>query len=422
MTGATADAMRGLLPDSGSLPCPARKVSTHGNPRGDYHEGVRIRDAVVEHRDTEEEQPVGLLGNYRPERPFGARVSEYQRDGMDLIVIENEVIQLTINPSRGADLIGWRIKPLDLDLAWKAPTGLTGDDHAARLSPDRVAAFIDGYPGGWQTIFPNGGEPSRVDGAPYGQHGEAYALPWDVKIVEDTPEVVEVSFTVLLRRAPFAIEKRFRVETALPTFWIAESATNLAPVRARAMWGQHITFGPPFLDDSCVILLPDGLTVTPHPDGLTPERRLAPGAQPFAWPVAPGPDGPIDLAIVPPVGSPSEMLYLNGFADEGVYAVQNRNMNLRATIRWDATLQPTLWMWQESGGTTGWPWYGRARVIGLEPFAGWPTSGFEAADANGSVMSFEPGERKVARLMAQVNLLDAPPASPAPSDVIADQT
>lgn len=267
-----------------------------------------------------------------------------------------------------------------------------------------MAAFLDGYPGGWQTIFPNGGEPSRVDGAPYGQHGEAYALSWDAAVAIDTPEVVEVSFTVLLRRAPFAIEKRFRVEAGNPAFWIAESAVNLAPVAARAMWGQHVTFGPPFLDDSCVIMLPEGITVTPHEDGLLPRRRLAPGAGPFAWPFAPGPDGPIDLTAAPPVGSPNEMLYLHGFGPEGAYAVENRTLGIRATIRWDAEVQPTLWMWQESGATTGWPWYGQARVIGLEPFAGWPTSGFEAAAANGSVLTFEPGERKTARLLAQVSM------------------
>lgn len=350
---------------------------------------------------TERMLGMGLLGNHRGERSIGARASERQSRGHDVIVIENEVIRLAFDATRGADLIEWTVKPVDLDLAWKSPTAGGGEGAP---SPDPVASFIDGYPGGWQTIFPNGGQPSRVDGAPYGQHGEAYAVAWDAEVVLDTPEAVEVSFTAIMRRSPFAIEKRVRIEAGNPAFWIAETAVNLAPVTARAMWGQHITFGPPFLDDSCVILLPEGITVTPHEDGLTPERRILSGTEPFPWPFAPGPDGPIDLTAAPPVGSPSEMLYLHGFGPEGAYAVENRNLNLRATVRWDAAVQPTLWMWQESGATTGWPWFGRARVIGLEPFAGWPTTGFEAAAANGSVLVFEPGERKTARLMAQVTV------------------
>ena len=58
-----------------------------------------------------------LLGRRHLQRNWGARVREYAQDGMPLVVLENELLRLAFLAGKGADLVEWLFKPLDL---WQA--------------------------------------------------------------------------------------------------------------------------------------------------------------------------------------------------------------------------------------------------------------------------------------------------------------
>ncbi len=112
----------------------------------------------------------------------------------------------------------------------------------------------------------------------------------------------------------------------------------------------------------------------------------------------PAPDGgTTDLSVVPAPGSPSDIAYLSGFGDNGWYELRSGDDGAGVQVAWDATVLPYLWLWHELGATADWPWWGRAYVVGLEPFAGYPTDGLAAAVANGSALTLEPhGARHLA--------------------------
>ncbi len=55
---------------------------------------------------------------------------------------------------------------------------------------------------------------------------------------------------------------------------------------------------------------------------------------------------------------------------------------------------PYLWLWQELGASTDYPWWGQAYVVGLEPFSSYPTNGLAAAVDNGTALRFGPGQRR----------------------------
>lgn len=95
------------------------------------------------------------------------------------------------------------------------------------------------------------------------------------------------------------------------------------------------------------------------------------------------------------------MLYLTGFA-AGWYEVERPDLRLRIRVEWDREQLPYLWFWQEFGASTGYPWYGRAYVIGLEPFSSYPTSGLAAAIANGTALWLEPHEERQLWLRVEV--------------------
>ncbi len=341
---------------------------------------------------------MSLLPRHRPQRNWGARVREVEIDGLPLIELENEVLRVGILAGKGADLVEWLWKPRDVDLAWRSPWGIVNPAAVPPSDADPVASFMDVYHGGWQTVFPHGSVPARPHGTPYGQHGEVHLLPWDAELVEDTAAAVEVKFTVRLRRMPFLLERWVRLEASAPSFTYREQATNLSGVPLTANWGQHVTFGSPFLEPGCRIILPDGVTVGQHGVGPEESRRFrVDGTTP--WPMVPGSEGrPLDLSLIPESGTTSEMAYLEGFGNEGWYAVENPRLGVAARVRWDAAQFPVCWLWQEFGASQAWPFFGQAYVIGLEPFAARPVLG----EVTREPMDFAPGASKTVWIEATV--------------------
>lgn len=330
---------------------------------------------------------------HRARRNHGARITESTVDGMALVALENELLRVSVLAGKGADVIELLYKPLDLDLCWASPDPLANPARRPPSAHDDVATYLDWYPGGWQEVLPSGGPPSRQAGAAFGQHGEVHLVPWDHAIVTDEPGEVAVRFRVRLRRLPLLLERTMTLRSGEPRLRIEQRLVNESDVEQRAMWGQHVVFGPPFLEPGMEIRVPDGARALPHATAVGPTgRRIVP--EPFAWPHAPsaGPGGgTLDLSIVPERGAPSEMLYLTGLT-EGWYEI-GRPGKPAFRLDWDARVLPHLWLWQELGASTGWPWHGRAYVVGLEPFSSHPTDGIAAAVENGTALRIAPREQ-----------------------------
>jgi hypothetical protein len=313
--------------------------------------------------------------------------------GIPAVTLENERLRVTVLAGKGTDVVELTDKVRNRDFAWRSPTGVRNPaELGAGAGTDDVAAFLDTYPGGWQEVLPNGGAPCVYRGAALAQHGEVATLPWRYKVVGDSA----VRFSVECRRLPLRLTKTLRLRA--DAVEVDEELVNEAPVPVETMWGHHITFGAPLLTPGQRIRLPDGVSVIPHPTPIHPSgrRRVAPGG-PYPWPVVPSPDGgEVDLSVVPERGEPSDIVYLTGFDELGCYEVAG----LR--VEWDATVLPYLWLWQELGATTDYPWWGRAYVVGLEPFSSYPTDGLAAAVANGTALRLAGGARRTLRLAARV--------------------
>jgi hypothetical protein len=325
-------------------------------------------------------------------------VQEVALAGLPAVVIEDESLRVTVLAGKGTDIVELLDKRRVLDLTWRSPTGIR---HPVAIGPgagaDDVAAFLDTYPGGWQEVLPNGGAPSVYRGATLPQHGEVATVPWEYDVVDDHA----VRFTVTTRRLPLQLTKVVRLRAG--ALEIDEELFNEALVPIEAMWGHHITFGPPFLRPGATIRLPEGVSVIPHANAIHPSgrRRVAPGG-PFPWPVVPGANlDTVDLSLIPQPGEPSDIVYLTGFRGTGWYEVADPRSGAGLRVEWDATVLPYLWLWQELGATTDYPWWGRAYVVGLEPFSSYPTDGLATAVANGTALRLAAGGRRRLRLTAR---------------------
>lgn len=320
-------------------------------------------------------------------RNTGCRIRSSTVNQSQMVTLENAHLRLTINCTRGSDIVELLYKPRDLDFAWLRQNAFAATQTVQGYH-DARGHFVDAYPGGWQEIFPNGGAASTVNSAPFGQHDEVFAREWAIEIVTDSPDLVAISLSVMCQKIPVRIHKVVSLERDAGSFTIRESATNISPTPVRAMWGQHIAYGAPFLEPGCTIHLEGHPRVLPHAGSISNGAKRTANDQPFAWSTAAGPDGSaIDLSVVPDLGTPSDIVYLSN-VDR--YAIWNPRLELGARVQWRAETMPYLWFWQEFGDNTAYPWYGDMFTIGLEPFSSYPTNGLPEAIANDSALTLQP--------------------------------
>lgn len=335
-------------------------------------------------------------------RNHGCRISDaWTYLGMRTLILENELLRVTVLVDKGSDIVEFRYKPHDLDFLFFAPPGIRNPHHGLVSAPSG-GPFLDFYSGGWNEILPNGGPAVTYQGAELGQHGEISLVPWECAIVADSVDEVAARLWVRPIRTPFFLEKTLRLRPGRPALFIEERLVNEAGEPMHLMWGQHIAFGRPFLDEGAVIDAPAGrFLVHEAMPGYEP-RRFRPGAE-ADWPLVPAADGSTaDASRVPAFGAAQaqEMAYLTGLRD-GWYAITNRTRRIGFGLRFDPALYRFIWYWQQLGNVArGYPWWGRVHTTALEPWTSYPTGGLTEAIANGTALLLQPGEEVATTLCA----------------------
>ncbi len=320
---------------------------------------------------------------------------------MRAVLLENELLQIGILADKGSEIFRFLYKPLDVDVLYLREGGVRNPAHDIASIPSSGGMFLDNYSGGWQEILPNGGGPSSYRGAEFGQHGEVSLVPWDVTVVEDSPECVSVRFSVSCRRTPLAIEKTLSLKKGEAVLTIDERVQNHSQERIAFMWGHHPAFGGVMLAPGCKVWTPARKMIAQGELPGLDKRRLRPGGV-FDWPHGTSPTGEtVDFSVIPetPPEGASEVAYLTEFP-EGWYAVVNPERKVGFAMRWDEEVFPYLWFWQELRGSKDYPWWGQVETYALEPWTSYPTEGIQAAIANGTACCLDGGEAIETRLVA----------------------
>src|SRR3972149_6528029 len=136
---------------------------------------------------------------------FGARLHDYAAAGYRTLAFENELLRVEVLADKGTDIVGFLHKPSDTDFLWRRPQGLRPAGLGSEPRGVDEFTFVDGYEGGWQECFPNGGQSVRYKGAQLPFHGELLTLPFAVEVLEDTPDRVSVRLSVETQRTPFRL-------------------------------------------------------------------------------------------------------------------------------------------------------------------------------------------------------------------------
>lgn len=313
---------------------------------------------------------------------------EYTRRGIETVFLENERLRIEILSGKGGDITEIRDKRTDVNVLLEAPVEWRPPMDGMVGAPDAIAAFEDHYPGGWQSLLPNGGGPAANAGATLAQHGESSIVPWDVDVQEGT-DAVSVELTTDLTRYPFHLEREVQLEADDPTVSITERVTNEGSIPLEYSWVQHVALGEPLVAPAAELEVPCE-AVRSDPDHEHPNSRIPPDER-FEWPV--WEEGEVDLKSFPDRDEQVfDLLAFEGLT-EGRYTVSNPELDLGVTVEFDQELYEYIWYWGAFGGHVESPFFGRNYNVGLEPATSIPTiGGLDAAIENDTANVIEPGE------------------------------
>jgi hypothetical protein len=326
---------------------------------------------------------------------------EWDYMGMKTIWMENDFVKIGILADRGSDIFEFRYKPLDIDFMLHLSKGIRNPQRDFSQMRDTLNQFEDYYYGGWQEILPN--TPSfNYRGASLGQHGEVSLTPWKYAIIDNNPEKVSVKFWTTPLRVPIKIEKLLTLYFDQPTLFIEEKLCNESKTKLDIVWGHHIAFGLPFLNEGAEIKT-NAAKVISEPT-MPDHRRFKAGIE-SDWPKCKNISGKDDDASkIPPANDPpySDLSYLYGFGDEGNYSIINTEKNVGFSVKWDATVFKYLWYWQERYATQDAPWWGNAYAVALEPWTSMFNPDAEEAIKKGEWLSIKPDDVVTTKLSASV--------------------
>jgi hypothetical protein len=314
--------------------------------------------------------------------------------------IENDLLATTILLDKGADIYELIYKPKALDVLWKSPWGLKepGRDPAGH-APNSEEAWLEHYAGGWQELFPNGGDACVYKGVELCFHGEASMIAWDYEVTQDDTKAVEVRLHARLRRSPFSIERWMRVEAGRPVLRLRGKVTNHGGEVMDYMWSHHPAFGAPFLSGACridtgaqTLVVDDAYAGTHNPLNL--------GAR-SSWPLAPSGSSLLDLSRVPAAHQRRDILAYFTDYETGWYALTNTELGVGVGLVWPQEVLPYAWFWQEMNASPGFPFYQNCYVMAIEPATSIPGQGLVTVmHKTGAHRTLAPGESAEMTLQA----------------------
>lgn len=294
-----------------------------------------------------------------------------------MIQLESPQLRVVVDPDRGGDIvfIGVPDGPNALFHAdWDAPLPARSSTSYGSETLD----WLSDYRGGWQVMFPNAGSACSVGGLPHPVHGEVCSA--SAHVVEASSEHVVLRSAT---RLPLWIERRISIAHGRSALLVEERVRNGSDRPLRYAWGHHPAIA---VSPGSVIDLPPG-PVHVDAEFTDPDGDLLPGATGL-WPaVAAHRGGEVRLDRVPE--APVERVCYLPDRPAGWAAVRDPVVGRGVGLAWDLDAFPHLWLWQQMGGWR-FPFYGRARLVGVEPVSCWPGDGLARAAERGRARVIEP--------------------------------
>ncbi|MBC8388611.1 MAG: DUF4432 family protein [Actinobacteria bacterium] len=318
-------------------------------------------------------------------RNSGCRINdEIIYKGLKAIIMENEILRLTILVDKGTDIIELLYKPKDIDFMWISPKDFKGGEI-------NRYDFLESYIGGWQEIIPNGGSPCVYKGVSLGLHEETPLLSWDYSIIEDCYKKISIKFYVRLKKIPLYIEKTISLVSNSPIIYISESIKNTCDEKINFMWGHHPCFGGSFLSSDCIInfkskeIISNSASISDFP---LVEPDTSGTLESF-----PGVNGRnINLSkVLSKEEKVADLLYVTKLT-KNWFSITNLKEKLGIGFIFNKDVFKYLYLWLVYGGSNNYPWFNSTYSLAIEPWSSYPGLGLLEAIKNKTSLHISPDE------------------------------
>jgi hypothetical protein len=312
----------------------------------------------------------------------------------EMLLMRSDHLEVVVDPGYGAEIVSITSPGSPVNALahhdWMTPARARDGQRYPTVAQD----WLSNYRGGWQECFPNSGAESSVAGTVTPFHGEVSTTAWQVLEATATDAVLQVP-----TRLPLVLTRRMRLAADAPVLYVEERVQNVGTFDVDCVWGHHPVF--PAVPGTTIDLPSCAVEVEPaNHDGVDLDGG--------SWPVIPGAAGDVDLSQIDDA-TIHRLTYQHSLA-QGWVALRPPAgaANPGIAMAWDIETWPNLWMWLMAG-TVEFPWYGRARWVGLEPNRSRPFDGLDGAVGRGQQLTVPAGTAHEAWLTFR--LLDNPAAS-----------
>ncbi len=276
--------------------------------------------------------------------------------GIPAWVLESAILRVIMVPRLGAKIVSLLDRRGDFE--W-----LPGPMPGRPVRPVAYGApFAEQDMAGWDEMFPTilacaYPGPGPCHGALLPDHGEAWALPWEVAGAADG----ELTLTLQGRALPYRLTRSATVSQK-DTLTLRYTLENLGDAPMPYMWAAH----PQFLAGAdCRIVLPPELTEVVNTAG--PDVGWGPRETCFGWPEATAPDG--RHVRLDEVGSPAlrkgRKFFARPDARPSWAEVRRVESGHWLRLEWDPRETPYLGLWVDEGLVNS------VAVVAPEPTTGW---------------------------------------------------
>jgi hypothetical protein len=274
---------------------------------------------------------------------------------MNYCSIENSDLRLTVRPAGGhiASIVDKKtgVNPLWTP-HWTAsdPVGVGGES--------RLLAGIMGH-NLCVDIF--GGPSPEEEAAGMIPHGEGSVVAFDV-----TTSGYKLTMKADMPLAQIRFERHIELDGS--TIRIRESAESLAAFDRPIGWTQHVTLGPPFLENGKTQFRSSAMKSKVFESDFGADAYLKAGAE-FEWPLAPGKDGTYkDLRVMnlAAVSSAYTAHLMIDATPHAFFTAWSPTTKVTFGYVWKRADFPWLGIWEENHSRTDAPWNGKTLTRGME--------------------------------------------------------
>jgi len=290
---------------------------------------------------------------------------EGKYNGRRAFTIENADLHVTVLPG-GGHIAGIVDKHSGVNPLWTPPwTSVDPVKFDAAQNHDFGtgcdARLLAGIMGHNLCLDVFGGPSPEEEAAGITPHGEGSVVAFDI-----TGSGHELTMKADMPLAQIRFERRIDLHGSAVR--IRESAESLAAYDRPLGWTQHVTLGPPFLENGKTQFRASATQSRVFESEFGTDAYLKPGAD-FEWPLAPGKDDTWkDLRVMnlAPVSSGYTAHLMDAASPHAFFTAWSPTTKVSFGYVWKRADFPWLGIWEENHSRQASPWNGKTLTRGME--------------------------------------------------------